>query len=258
MKRLLMIMVMLMLGSNSIAQEKLYLIFEFMKVDNTQESSYVETENFWGKIHQERVKNKSIVGWDLWQLKPGGEMQGFQYLTVTLYHDPIQMFTGDNIYQAAKKAYPNLTDDELNKKLAKAGMSRDLGVRLFLEQIDYTTPEFEMPIGMVASIDLMKVKDGHFAEYEKAESKIFKPLHQKQVDNGEKGSWGLLRIMEPKGSDTYATHITVNMYKDYAQLLNNSKEPLKLTAQEKKSVKEGLSTRDMKYVYLATLLKKIR
>jgi len=251
-------MVMLMLGSNCIAQEKLYLIFEFMKVDNIQEASYMDTENFWEKIHKERVKNKSIVGWDLWQLKPGGEMQGFQYLTVTLYNNPVKMFTDNNIYQAAKNAYPDLTDDELNKKLAKAGKSRDLGVRLFLEQIDFTTPEFEMPIGMVTSIDLMKVKDGHFAEYENAESKIFKPLHQKQVDQGGKGSWGLLRIMEPKGSDTYATHITANMYKDFAQLLKNSKEPLKLTDQEQESVEEGLSTRDMKYVYLATLIKKVR
>ena len=35
----------------STAQDKLYLMFEFMKVDNEQEASYAETEAFWEKIH---------------------------------------------------------------------------------------------------------------------------------------------------------------------------------------------------------------
>jgi hypothetical protein len=43
MKNLLIIIALMLVGNNGIAQEKLYLIFEFMKVDNEQEAAYMET-----------------------------------------------------------------------------------------------------------------------------------------------------------------------------------------------------------------------
>lgn len=86
MKKLLMLIAILLLDNTAIAQDKLYLVFEFMKVDNEQESAYWETESFWEKIQVQRTKNGDILGWDLWSLQPGGEDQGFQYLTVTLYN----------------------------------------------------------------------------------------------------------------------------------------------------------------------------
>ena len=94
MKNLLIIVVLMLFSITAIAQEKLYLIFEFMKVDNTQETAYAETEALWEKIHQQRVKNGDIIGWDLWSLAPGGEDQGYQYMTVTVFNDPLKMFKG--------------------------------------------------------------------------------------------------------------------------------------------------------------------
>ena len=80
-----------------------------MKVDNEQEAAYAETEAFWEKIHQQRAKNGDIIGWDLWALQPGGEDQGFQYMTVNLYNDPVKMMSGgdgDTFMASAKAAYP--------------------------------------------------------------------------------------------------------------------------------------------------------
>jgi hypothetical protein len=42
------------------------------------------------KIHDQRVKNGNIIGWDLWSLQPGGEDQGYQYLTVQIFTDPVK------------------------------------------------------------------------------------------------------------------------------------------------------------------------
>ena len=168
-----------------------------MEVDNEQEDAYWETESFWEKIHVQRVKNGDIIGWDLWSLKPGGEDQGYQYLTVNLYDDPVKMFKGGDFNAALKAAYPDMSEEDLNKAFDKTSKSRDLAKRIFLEQIDTTKDEFDMPIGTVANIDLMKVDLGNYAKYEKAESDVFKPNHQKQVDAGRKGNWGLLRYMSP-------------------------------------------------------------
>ena len=259
MKNLLIIVVLMLFSITAIAQEKLYLIFEFMKVDNTQETAYAETEALWEKIHQQRVKNGDIIGWDLWSLAPGGEDQGYQYMTVTVFNDPLKMFKGGDFMGAVKAAYPGMSDAELTKKFEGTSQSRDLAVRIYAQEIDATKGEFEMPLGTVASIDMMKVALENYGKYEKAESEIFKPLHQKAVDAGAKGNWGLIRFMSPIGSDTYASHMTVNMYKDYEQMLNqNINFEGAATPAQTKAMQEGLAARDMKYVYIGNLIRKVR
>ena len=113
-----------------------------------------------------------------------------------------------------------------------------------------------MPLGTVASINMMKVNGNDYGKYEKMESEIFKPMHQRDVDNGVRANWGLCRIMAPYGSDTYASHITVDMYKNYDQWLNPPKveEGPELTADQQKQINDGIATRDMKYGYIATLI----
>ncbi|KUO66827.1 MAG: hypothetical protein APF83_08040 [Lutibacter sp. BRH_c52] len=260
MKKLLMLIAIILLGNSVVAQEKLYLIFEFMKVDNEQEQAYMETETFWEKIQEQRTKNGDIIGWDLWSLQPGGEAQGFQYLTVTLYNNPVKMMSGaGNFESALKAAYPKMTQAELDKKLISTSKSRDLAHRIYLEQIAATKDNFQMPLGTIAGINLMKVTDGNYDKYEKFETEIFQPMAQKEVDAGARGNWGLMRYMLPTGSDVYATHITADMYKDYNQLFNGgSVNGPELTEAQIKKIQEGLTTRDMKYKYMATLVKKVR
>ena len=257
MKKLMMFLVAGLMTFQMTSQEKLYLIFEFMKVDNKQEAAYAETEEFWSKIHEQRVKNGDIIGWDLWRLQPGGEDQGFQYLTVNLYDDPIKMMSGAGDFDAAvKAAYPDMSDEDLDKHMKQTVKSRDLSVRIYLEMIDATEDDYDMPIGTIASINMMKVEANNFGKYEKMESEVFKPFHQRDVDNGVRANWGLLRIMSPRGNDTYASHITVDMYKSYDHWFNppEVEEGPELTAEQQKQINEGIATRDMKYSYLATLI----
>ncbi|TRX20482.1 hypothetical protein [Flavobacterium franklandianum] len=260
MKKLLMIIAILLLDNTVIAQDKLYLVFEFMKVDNEQESAYWETESFWEKIQVQRTKNGDILGWDLWSLQPGGEDQGFQYLTVTLYNNPVKMMSGAGNFEAAlKAAYPKMSVEEVNKKMNNTVKSRDLAVRIYLEQIAATKDNFQMPMGTIAGINFMKVSDGNFEKYERFETEIFQPLAQKEVESGNRGNWGLMRYMLPVGSEINATHITTDMYKDYNQLINGgTKDSPAPSEEEIKKIEEGIATRELKYKYMATLVKKVR
>jgi hypothetical protein len=260
MKKLLILIALILVGNNGFAQDKLYLIFEFMKVDNEQEQAYSETEAFWEKIQEQRVKNGDILGWDLWSLQPGGENQGFQYLTVNLYNDPVKMMSGAGNFEAAlKAAYPGMSEDDLNKKFNNTAKSRDLAVRVYLEQIAATKGNFEMPLGTVAGINLMKVSFEDYEKYEKFETEIFQPMHQKEVDAGIRGNWGLLRYMLPVGSDVYASHIAVDMYKDYNQLFNVGGTPgPALSEDQMQKIQEGVASRDLKFKYMATLIRKVR
>lgn len=260
MKKLLILIAVLLLSNSGIAQDKLYLVFEFMSVDNDQEMLYTETEAFWEKIHEERVNNGDILGWDLWRLQPGGEDQGYQYLTVNLFNDPVKMMGHEGNFEAAlNAAYPDMSEEDRLEKFNATSKSRDLAKRLYLEQIATSKATFEMPLGTVAGINLMKVADGDFEKYENFESEFFLPMHQKEVDDGRRGSWGLLRYMLPTGSDTYATHIAVDMYENYEQLFNSFANQNQEWSQDQiNKLQEALATRDLKYKYMATLIRKVR
>jgi hypothetical protein len=259
MKKLLLLLALALLGSNGIAQEKTYLLFEFMRVDNAQEQNYWEVESFWEKIHEQRIKNGDIVGWDLWAIKPGGEDQGYQYMTVNVYNDPVKMFSGSgNFREAVDAAYPELSDEDWDKMMKKTVKSRDLAIRDYIEVIDATQGEFNMEVGTVAEIGFMKVLTNN-GDYVKAEREVFKPFHQQVVDAGGKGNWQLLEVMLPKGSDRYVDYMAVNMYKDYEQYLGFDWSSVgELGGETLQKINEGLKTREMKNVILLELVKKVR
>ena len=258
MKKVLLLGVAVMMCFTAMAQEKLFLTFEFMKVDNEQESAYLETESLWQKLHEARVKNGDIIGWDLWVLSPGGEDQGFQYVTVTLYSDPVKMMEGGGFQEAFEAAFPNITEKE-EKIMNATAETRDLAVRIYGVEISTTTGEFDMPLGSIAEMDMMKVDMNNYGVYEKAEDEVFKELHQKSVDADGKESWGLVRFILPMGSAAKATHMTVNMYKNIEQRLTESINfGQGSTPAQTKLMQEGIAARDMRWVYMARLIKKVR
>ncbi|MBT8180184.1 MAG: hypothetical protein KJO53_01210 [Eudoraea sp.] len=259
MKKLFTILVLTMFTTIALGQEEkpLFLLFEFMHVDEGQGANYAETEEFWEKVHVQRVKNGDCIGWDLWRLEPSGQKQGAQFMTVSLYNDPVKMMEGGDFNKAWTSAYPNLTDAESNEKMAMTAKSRDLTHRVFLREIDLTNDDFDMPIGTLAIINFMKAKPGKSGAYEKMESEVIKPFHQSDVDSGGRASWGMLRNMLGYPTEAYASHITVDMYTGYDQFFNGGSTGPATEAQQK-AYQEMNTLRDLKSVTHGTLVRKVR
>ncbi|MDJ0646917.1 MAG: hypothetical protein QNJ57_13120 [Flavobacteriaceae bacterium] len=259
MKKIVMLIAMVLLSSSAFTQDKLYYVLEFMKVDDQDEAAYLETESFWEKIHEQRIKRGDLVEWDLWKLKSNDEEQSYQYLTINVYDNPAKMLGewGD-MNALAKKAFPKLSDEDINKKMNGTAKSRDLAVRYYVERIDKTDDNFDMPVGTIATLSMMKVDLTKFSEYEKAEKEVFKPMHQREIDNGQRSSWNLNRFISPVGSDTYASHITMNIYKDFNQFFSTSDDDPEYSVEEQKAIDDGIALRKMKYVHMAELIKKVR
>ncbi|HZL12214.1 MAG TPA: hypothetical protein VFC65_19690 [Prolixibacteraceae bacterium] len=262
MKRLLTLGLVILMTFSLKAQEKpaqQYLLFEFMHVKADKGSDYWSVEDFWSGIHKQRVADKSILGWDLWSLTPSGEEQGSQYLTVTVFaslKDMLQAIGSLDVMAYAKKAYPNKSEKDLYAMFEKTGKSRDMAHQVLFKIIDQTKDDFKMKVGTYITLDIMKQVDD---SYETVESEIFKPWHQKMVDEGKKGNWQLLQAILPAGSESYGTHITVSMYNDVAQLaafMEGSGGDMDLTNQL--AVKEGLKTRDWKEVKIGKLQMMVR
>ncbi len=262
MKTLLTLILVALISFGTKAQEKassLYLLFEFMHVDSQNSGDYWQIEDFWSGIHKQRVADKSILGWDLWSLTPGGIKQGSQYLTVTLFpslQSMLQAINSLDVMAYAKKAYPKKTDKELGAMFDKTGKARDLANQILLKQVDRTKGEFTMKVGTMITIDIMKQLDD---SYEKVEAEIFKPWHQDMVTKGKKGSWELLRAILPAGSQAYGTHLTVSMYNDAAQLSSFMEgSGGEMDMMTSLAVKEGFKTREWKELKVGTLQMMVR
>ena len=236
-----------------------YLLFEFMSVPDENTQDYLAVEQFWSGIHQQRVADKSIIGWDLWQLLPSGSKQGSQFLTVTIFSSldaMLSAMTSLDVVGYAKKAYPNKSEKEITAMLEKTVKSRDMAYQVLFKGIDQTKDDFKMQVGTIVTLDIMKQKDD---SYEKVESEIFKPWHQQLVDDGKKGHWGLLRTILPAGSTAYADHIAYSFYKDMGQLaafMENSGGDMDMKTQM--AVTKGLQTRDWKEQKIGKLIKMVR
>ncbi|WP_319480869.1 hypothetical protein [uncultured Draconibacterium sp.] len=261
-KSIFLAVLMLLCTVTLFAQEEdqpLYILLEFMSVSDDMNGDYQEVEQFWSKIHQQRVADNNIIGWDLWAMNPGGSEQGSQYFTVTLFSSMAAMFEGipgGKFDEYLQKAYPNLSDNERDEIMEKTVKSRDMAHQVYCKEINTTSGDFDMELGTVLVMDVMKQEHN---SYEKVENEIFKPWHQQMVDDGKKGAWGLLRIILPAGNEALASHITYSMYKDYSQLANfweSDNGDMDLTTSL--AVQKGLKTRDWRAVEMARLVMKVR
>jgi len=240
-----------------------YLVIEFIKVKSTQMVDYSENKDFLEKIYQEAVKQGEVKGWDLWTLQSGPDQGDFQYVTITYYDDPVKMMNGltdDNLMSYAKRAYSSeKSDNQIEMIVNNAVKNRDLAMRAYMVVVAQTDDDFEYKPGVLASFDLMKAAEGRFNEYEHVEEDLYRPFHQKKIEAGMMGSWKFLRTAVPMGSEAEYTHMTLNFYDSYLQFFNSMEyEDIEASEEQLMAMEEGLSSRDQKWVYLATLLKAIR
>lgn len=104
--------------------------------------------------------------------------------------------------------------------------------------------------------ELMKVDNEQETAYAETEA-FWKKIHQERVDAGELGSWGLYRCISPIGSETIASHITMNMYEGWEHAMSGTFNPADSFSEEM-LVNAGLQTRDMKWVYMIELEEMVR
>ena len=235
-----------------------YFSIEFMSVDDTQGDAYMQVEAFWKEIHKARVANGDIQGWDLWSLSPGGSNQGYQYMTMSYYSDPVTMMTGGDFGAAFAQAYSDLPQQEFNEMWSMTGTSRDIAERYYVREIDFIASDsLVVETGMVAFLDFMKAKPGAGSEYVKAELDLFRPRHAMQIEAGGKEFWNLMSVMVPYGSEVEATHFTANIFSGWDQVFSTVDVP-DPSANQQTMMQRGMNLRDHRFTYVATLIDFVR
>ncbi len=64
-----------------------YLLLDFMKVPAGGENAYLQVEQDWKALHQERVRAGTIAWWALYGARmPTGSSREYDFITMTAYH----------------------------------------------------------------------------------------------------------------------------------------------------------------------------
>lgn len=230
-----------------------------MYVDEEDREDYWQVEEFWSKIHKQRVDDGNIIGWDLWALSPSGSEQGPQFMTTALYTSLEKMLEGvtsEKFQEYLNKAHSDKSDKEIQEMFAKTASSRNLTHQIYTKQINGTGTTDEMKVGTLMKFDVMKQTD---SSYPQMEDQIFKPWHEKEIKQGKKMNWGLLEILLPMGSNSFGSHITYSMYTNSKKLAASMESwGGETDLVTELTVQDGLKTRDWKEVKVARLVMMIR
>jgi L-rhamnose mutarotase len=186
-----------------------------MKVKPENEGKYLEVEkNIWKPLHLERTKQGNIVGWFLYRVRFIGTDDAYNYVTVTLFNNPV------NIEDPWKNIDPAkvLPGKDLDAALKETGESRDMVSSFLINRQASVYPEGGPGDFKYLQLDFMKVKPEKESEYWDVETTVWKPVHQEFIKAGSRVGWSLWGRNFPSGAGLDYQYLTVNYMKDWSKI----------------------------------------
>jgi hypothetical protein len=195
------IIIFCMMLLSAAAQNKAYLVLEYMHVKAGNEGAYLNIENIWRKIHLQRQKDSTILDWSVWAIVAPSNMNAeYQYVVATVYgrfSDYLEPYKNIDI----KKIFPGISDDSLNHMFAKTGEVRDLLRSSVFEIIfDEGLNGGHLPQYVLSTE--MKATPGKESDYESLEMKAWRPIHKDLIKNGFESAFNFSRLMFPADANS--------------------------------------------------------
>ena len=165
-----------------------YAKVEYMKVKSGMWDKYVACEKAWKLVHEYRVRQGLITGWEFEQvLIPAGTNNEYDFLTVTLYKDWKSLYTETDWYTAAMKSLPA----DKREIAEKAEDYRDI-----VKTEIWSAGDLAGNPGAKFRVEnFMRIPEGGWQKWIEMESKFVKPVHEKNIAAGNRAGW-LLAFMD--------------------------------------------------------------
>ena len=180
---------------STLAQNKAYLVLEYMHVKAGNEEAYMKTEALWRKIHLQRLKDSTILDWGVWSVTLPYNMNAeYQYVVATVYPS-IDAYINSYAKVDIHKVFPGVSDDSINNMFSKTGESRDLLRSAVFEIVFSEGLEKHVPNYVLAS--QMKATPGKESEYETLETKDWRTIHKDLIKNGFESGFNFSRLLFP-------------------------------------------------------------
>ncbi len=194
---------------------QLFALVECMKVKPENESKYLEIEkNIWKPLHLERAKQGNIVGWFLYKVWFTGTDDKYNYVTVTLFSDPLKI---ENSWKNVDQA-KILPGKDLDAAMKETGESREMVSSSLINRQASVYREGGPGDFKYIQLDYMKVEQGKENDYWDSETNIWKPVHQEFIKAGSRVGWSLWGRVFPSGAGLDYQYVTVNYMADFSKI----------------------------------------
>ncbi|MFK7922565.1 MAG: hypothetical protein AB8H47_11450 [Bacteroidia bacterium] len=196
-----------------------YVVVEYMKVKPGMMDEYLECENIWKMIHQERKNAGLITGWELEQvLYPSGT--GTEYDFVTITH-----FSSWKAIDDLNDSWNEATWNKLTQKLSSAQKEMVDKVEMYRELVKreiWTAQDVLEGEGVATAKyrveNFMKIPAGGWEDWIEMETRFAKPVHQKSIDMGIRSGWYLTTMIMPGGEEMAYNASTLDMYNSWEDM----------------------------------------
>jgi hypothetical protein len=194
-----------------------YVQLDYMKVAPGKGDEYMRLEQeVWKPFHQQRVKNKEMLAWQLYDVSFTADMhREYDYVTANAY-DNLTATEGTGMLAAFQRLHPGKAGTSL---LTQTGAARQIVRSEIWQLVDQTAMS---PASSPAApskylvVDYMRSKPG--VDYVAVERDLWKPIHQDRVKSGALTSWALYELVVPGGTSYPYDYATVNRVSSLAAL----------------------------------------
>ncbi len=202
-----------------------YVIVESFKSTAGKTAEYIKAEReVWKKIHQERVKQKLILGWYFYEVQyPQGSNAAYDYVTATFMRG----------LNRVESPYGTMTAADLPKYLNKDEVAIAIKTEQFrtlvTKQLWYTMDFIQAdPLATKPAkfqmMNQMKVKQGDEEAYVKMETQVVKPVFQEMMKAKTTGrfGWGLYGLALPSGANQPCNYTTCDFFNSMEDIAKDS------------------------------------
>ena len=211
MKKLFLLITILALGSISAQGNGDFVSFQFVKTTPGEQYNVILNEK-WKELHQMRIDEGTITGWDTWWRVGATPESDWNLLIVTVAKHPDSL----NANVGVAKMRPEYSEMDREIFLEKNYKARTLvWQNVYVNKgLNFAGNNGETPaVPQVAVINPMKTDYTNDAKYEALENSL------NSGDLGPRLGWGLLKRIDNYGDDIHHNYMTVDFYEKMSNMM---------------------------------------
>lgn len=231
-------------------------VVDYMKVENVDQ--YVELEKSWKKIHEERLKNKMIVAWAVFEVMYNTAQDPYNYITVSWYDSFTKLDKGVS-ESTMKAAFPEKTEADWEEFKELTNSSRKLVSSSVFHQRLRTRLEDKIKIqGQYFVINEINVAKAKSKEFVDILEEIYLPMYIEDIKQGNRAVWSLwenwpgnmkdFQYLAADGYDSLAQIEPINFLQYFKDLHPNKN--IEVISDRVEEMRELVSTEMWKMIYL--------
>jgi hypothetical protein len=185
-----------------------YVMLDYMKVPPGKENEYIRLEReIWKPLHQERIRNKRLLAWELYAVPFTAETQRqYEFVTVNVYASFAAIAPDTAFEELFRRVH---SGKDVSRVLAQTVEARQVARSEIWRQLDQTAPRSAtVPQSRYILVDFMRSKPG--VNYVAVARELWKPIHQERVKSGTLNQWALYELVLPGGTSYPYDYGTVN------------------------------------------------